>query len=193
MSSLELKHRMHVGSHDRWDHRGSLRLTTRGPPWKPKLFPKLICVSSLGIWASRSWERCVQEETGAKKPNSLEARTPHQCDDGFLCLFFFGGGGIPEHKPIPPQGSHWGGLPGIWHVDLTALACTCSYPLGSRDVELYICQLEFQPHPSGSRSCSSVLLKFWRSADPTETSGPFCLPLLIYIQLPWTNQSCWNK
>lgn len=89
MSSLELKHREHAGSHGRWEHRGSLRLTIRGPPWKLKLFPKLICVSSLGIWASRSWERCVQEETGAKKPNSLEARTPHQCDDRFLCLFVF--------------------------------------------------------------------------------------------------------
>lgn len=53
----------------------------------PKLFPKLLCVSSLGIRASHSWERCVQEETGAKKSNSLEARTPHQCDDRFLCLF----------------------------------------------------------------------------------------------------------
>lgn len=158
MSSLWLECWVHVESHCWWDHRGRLRWSTRGPPWTPKFFPKLVCVSSLGILASYSWEHCVQEKTGAKKASSLEARTPHQCDDRSLCLF-----SIWEFQNTS-QFLLRGAIRGTSSLYLTRGSPSPSlyllYPSGGRDMELNGCQLEFRSDPSGSMCCSSAMRKF---------------------------------
>ena len=52
--------------------KGRLRLNATGPPCMPKLFPKLIHISSLGTRSSHLQKHFVlqQEETGARKYNS---------------------------------------------------------------------------------------------------------------------------
>lgn len=101
--SLWLEYRVHEQMSCKVNCKGRLRLNATGPLWMPKLFPKLIHISSLGTRSSHLQKQFVlqQEETGTRKSNSWKVRTLHQCDDRFFCLFLFGNSSMwaspPQH------------------------------------------------------------------------------------------------
>lgn len=112
---------------------------------------------SLHLGFSLMGTLCAREDW-AKKSSSLEARTPHQCDDRSLCLF-----SIWEFQNIS-QSLLMGATQGKSSLYLTrgshGPSLRLLYPSGDRDMELYRCQLEFQSDPLGSVCCSPATQKF---------------------------------